>query len=86
MELKINIPDYDGDAMDVVWQDNSYYSTEVFDDEILIKANSAGLISIAKQMLYMAYNDLLKGRHVYYDQFFTKMNNKYSLIIEKTEQ
>lgn len=86
MELKINIPDYDGDAMDVIWQDNSYYSTEVFDDEILIKANSAGLISIAKQMLYMAYNDLSKGSHVHYDRFFTKMNNKYSLIIEKTEQ
>lgn len=85
MKLKITIPDYDGEAMDVIWQDNSYYSMEVFDDEIQIRANSIGLISIAKQMLYMAYNDLPKGSHIHYDEFFTKINNKYSLVIEKMD-
>lgn len=83
MELKIIIPDYDGEAMDVIWQKNSYYTVDIFDDEVQLKVNSLGLISIAQQMLYMAYNDLPEGSHIHYDEFFTKLNNKYSLIIEK---
>ena len=35
-------------------------------------------------MLYMAYNDLITGSHIHYDNFFTKVNCDYELVIEKT--
>ena len=53
----------------------------------VLSANKKGLISLAKQMLYLANNDFhCSGAHIHFDSFFTKMDNaKYDLIIEKTE-
>ncbi len=67
--------------MDVIWQGNAYYMIDIFDDEIQFKANSLGLISIAQQMIYMAYNNLPKGSHVHYNEFLQKSIT--NIIIEK---
>lgn len=84
MKITVDIPDYDGNGIDVIWDDGSKYSTSVSDNDVVISANKAGLISLAKQMLYMAYSDLPMGAHVHYNSFFTKMaNEKYELIVEK---
>lgn len=83
MTVVLELPDYDGNALDVIWEDNASYTAEVFENDILIKANRQGLISMAKQMLYMAYNDLPLGSHIHYNKFFTKTESKYDLIIEK---
>ena len=81
------MPDYDGNGIDVIWEDESKYELKVFESEILLSANKKGLISLAKQMLYLANNDFhCSGAHIHFDSFFTKMDNaKYDLIIEKTE-
>ena len=84
MKITVDIPDYDGNGIDVIWEDNSKYSIRVHDNDIVISANKSGLISLSKQMLYMAHNNLPEGSHVHYDKFFTKMNDeKYELVIEK---
>lgn len=83
MKIIVDIPSYDGDGVDVIWEDGSKYSINVNSNNVVISANKCGLISIAKQMLYMAYNNLPEGCHVHYDGFFTKMNGEYELIIEK---
>lgn len=83
MKLKIDIPDYDGNAMDVIWNKGAEYTLDIVDNEIIMTANSCGLISIATQMLYMAYNQLPEGSHVHYDEFFTKINSKYNFVICK---
>ena len=84
MQIKLSIPDYDGNALDVIWEENSNYSLSVEENGVVLRANKQGLISLAKQMIYMAYNNLPTGSHVHYDSFFTKLNNEgVELVIEK---
>ena len=83
MKITLEIPDYDGSALDVIWEDKANYTAEVHEQDILIKANRQALISVAKQMLYLAYNDLPAGSHIHYDEFFTQTKGNYEIIIEK---
>ncbi len=86
MTINVNIPDYDGNGLDIIWEDNSKYAINIEQNNVVISANKQGLISLAKQMLYMAYNDLPKGSHVHYDSFFTKMELEIiELVIEKED-
>ena len=83
MKITLDIPDYDGDSVDVVWENGSKYAINIVDNNVVISANKGALVSMAKQMLYMAYNDIPEGSHVHYDSFFTKINEEYELVIEK---
>ena len=54
---------------------------------IALAANKEGLISLAKQMLYFALNDLPKGSHVHFDSFFTGQTDiEHELVIEKINE
>lgn len=87
MKIILEVPDYDGEALDVIWENGANYKIDVSSNEIVLSANQQGLISLAKQMLYMAHNDLLIGSHVHYDSFFTKLNtSKFNLLIERQEE
>ncbi len=83
MKIILDIPDYDGDSLDVVWENGSKYAINIDDNNVVISANKGALVSMAKQMLYMAYNDIPEGSHVHYDSFFTKINEEFELVIEK---
>ena len=84
MILKVEVPDFDGNAMDVVWEENAQYIADVFRNNIIIKANNQGLMSLAKQMIYMAISDLPAGSHVHYDGFYIDhIEGQFELIIEK---
>ena len=84
MKVTLDIPNYDGNGIDVVWETGSKYAISIADNNVVISANKNALVSIAKQMLYMAYNNLPNGSHIHYDSFFTKMNEEeYELVIEK---
>lgn len=84
MKISIDIPDYDGNALDVIWEPDSKYEVSVSDNSVVISANQSGLVSLAKQMMYMAYNNLPTGSHVHYDSFFTNTNeDSYEIVIEK---
>ena len=85
MKITLDIPDYDGDGLDVIWENGAKYAINIAYNSVVISADKAALVSIAKQMLYMAYNDLPGGSHVHYDSFFTKINGEYELVIEKKE-
>ena len=83
MRITLDIPDYDGEGLDVVWENGSKYAIKIADNTVMISANKNALISIAKQMIYMACNNLPVGSHVHYDSFFTETNGEYELVIEK---
>ena len=85
MKIEIDIPDYDGNALDVIWNNDSIVEPYCVDKQIVIKANSEGLISLAKQMVYLAVNRVARGSHIHYDSFLLG-NNKYELVIEKAER
>ena len=86
MEIVVNIPDYDENGLDVTWETDSKYEIKVEGNNVVILANKSGLVSFAKQMLYMAYNNLPLGSHVHYDSFFThNPSSNFELVIEKSQ-
>lgn len=83
MNVKLSIPDYDGNAMDVIWEKGAEYSISIDENGVILTANKQGMLSLAKQMIYMAYNNLPDGSHVHLDSFFTKSTRaKYELVLE----
>lgn len=84
MKLVIDLPDYDGNALDVIWKNEAKYMVHGNGTFVNIEANKEGLITFAKQMLYLAYNDLPCGSHIHFDEFFTKIP-EYELVISKME-
>ena len=84
MRIEIEIPEYDYSGVDVFWEKNAKYNISCYDDEVVLAANKEGLISLAKQMLYFAYNDLPKGSHVHFDSFFTGQSDiEHELVLCK---
>lgn len=84
MYIKLNIPNYDGNAVDVIWDKGANFTATTDGVNIIIKANKSGLMSLAKQMIYMAYNDLPSGSHIHYDDFLLpNIGDEYCLVIEK---
>ena len=74
MKLVIDLPDYREEGLHVFWDEGSVYKIHITEDKCVhLLANKNALISFAKQMLYMAYNDIPEGSHVHYDDFFTKV-------------
>lgn len=84
MIVNFEIPDYDGNAVDVIWEDGAKYIATSDEESVILKANSEGLLSLAKQMIYLALNSIPTGSHVHYDEFFVgKGVSDKHLIIEK---
>ena len=84
MIIQIEIPDYDDDTLEAIWDENAHFSVSVQDNQVAILANSAGLMSLGRQMIYMAYHDFPWGTHLHYDEFVTKEKNcSIELIIGK---
>ena len=49
----------------------------------VIKANKEGLISLAKQLLQLAQDDVPNGYHLHYDEFNSLENDSPDFVIEK---
>ena len=84
-----DIPDHNNfDGIEIFGEDGGHYELNIEDENcIILKANKNGLISIAKQMLYMAYNNFPEGGSVHFDSFFTKIENmKIELILAKEKE
>ena len=82
MNIEISLPNYDGNAIDVIWEEGAHAELSFGDNQIHIRANRDGLISLAKQMIYLAVNDVHEGSHVHYDSYFLG-NTQLELVIEK---
>ena len=84
MIIEIDIPDYDGNSIDIVWEKGAKYIATYDNDNVIIKANSEGLLSLARQMIYLAVNAVPSGSHAHYDSFFTTEETvDKELILEK---
>ena len=86
MNRNIDIPKYDNEGIDVIWQKSSKMNVSYDENSACICANKEGLISLAKQLLYFAYNNFSDGVHVHYDDFFCDLEDgSKELIIERKD-
>lgn len=82
MNIEVNIPVFDGNAIDVIWEKGAHIEPGYEDNQILIRANREGLLSLAKQMIYLAVNEVAGGSHVHYDSYFLG-DTPLELVLEK---
>lgn len=87
MKLVIEIPEYDNESLDIFWEEKSKFSLSIDENTIILSANKNGMISIAKQLLYFAENNLPEGSHVHYSPFFCKnIKSNFELIISEINE
>ena len=83
MKITLELPDYDGRATDVIWEEDASVRLDAGHGEVVLSANRAGLTALAKQMLYLADESLPAGSHVHYDDLLLDEGSNRALIIEK---
>lgn len=85
MNFEVDIIKYDETkGIQFEWEKGFRISTDVRNNEILIKANSAGLISLAKQLLTLAQDEVPFGDHIHLDEYNSLEEDSVDLIIEKS--
>lgn len=66
-----------------VWEADYSIEVMVQEGEVLVRANQAGLISLAKQLLALAYApDAPEGFHYHYDPGVSLTDDSVPLVIE----
>ncbi len=84
MKKEIDIIEYNASkGIQFEWERGFEISTDLGDNEIIIKANSEGLISLAKQLLTLAQSGVPIGSHIHLDEYNSLENGSIDLIIEK---
>ena len=82
MKLTVELPDYDGQWLDVIWEDGAELDVRCNPGEVVLEANREGLISLAEQMLYLAHHELPRGSHIHLDDGTSGVTGP-SLVLEK---
>ncbi|MBB6502633.1 hypothetical protein [Pedobacter cryoconitis] len=85
MEIKLTIPEYSDKGLQYEWENGFEIKTRINNGEIIISANKAGLISLAKQMLTLAQDSVPIGYHMHFDEYNSLEEESVELIIEKRE-
>lgn len=87
MKKEIDIIEYNANiGIQFEWEKGFEISTDLNDNEILIKANSEGLVSLAKQLLTLAQSSVPFGSHIHLDEYNSLESGSIDLIIEKNNK
>ncbi|MYU53109.1 MULTISPECIES: Imm32 family immunity protein [Streptomyces] len=85
MDRVIDVPEYrDGEGLRFVWEDGFEIELTVSLTEVVIKANRAGLTSLARHLLTLAQQGVHEGSHIHLtaDQ---EIESETDLILERVE-
>ncbi|MFF5382256.1 Imm32 family immunity protein [Pedobacter suwonensis] len=83
-ELKINIPEYAQEKGAVsIWEDGFIIKSEVLNDQIMISGSHAGLISLAKQLLFLAHAETPASCHYHLDEHNSLKSGSKEIVISK---
>jgi hypothetical protein len=87
MKLEIEIPEYnESNGMKLEWEDG--FKIEVQEQSprsILIKANKAGLFSLARHLLALSVSSIPAGYHLHFDDLNSLEDGSCELVIEKEQ-
>lgn len=84
MEIKLTIPAYSSiNGLRLDWEEDFEIFSSVENDTITIRANPAGLISLAKHLLTLAHAEVPTGSHVHLDELNSLEANSVEVILEK---
>ena len=84
MKQEIEITQYDANkGIQFNWEKNFVIEVEKEDNEIIVSANSEGLISLARHLLTLAQNEVPIGTHIHLDEYNSLEEGSIDLIFEK---
>lgn len=86
MDRVIDVPEFrDGGGLHFIWDDNFEIELTVRSTEVVIKANRAGLTSLARHLLTLAQQGVREGSHIHLtaDQ---EIESEIDLILERVEE
>jgi len=84
MELLIEIPDYSQEAgLRFEWEYAFTIHLEVQHGEVILSANQAGLVSLARHLLTLAQEHVPVGHHIHLDEFTGLEDASCAFIIQK---
>lgn len=85
MKIEIDVPDYSQDSgLHLVWEEGFVILAKQEQSLLLLQANSAGLISLARHLLMLASNEVPIGAHVHLDDLNSLEDGSCELVLEKT--
>ncbi|WP_216625402.1 Imm32 family immunity protein [Paenibacillus phytorum] len=83
MKIEIEIPEYTPEkGLKIYWKDNFQIKATSLGSDFVIEANKEGLISIATQLLAMAYNNVPSGFHIHYEDGTCLEDGSARFVIE----
>ena len=84
MERLVSIGSYDPTAgLHLEWSDGFEIEVQVHSGEVLIRANKAGLVSLAQHLLTLAEDAVPAGTHVHLDASRELEDTSCDLVIER---
>ena len=84
MEVRVEVKEYvDGEALSLSWQSGYKIAVAVAEREIVVKANRAGLISLAAHLLTLAQENVPPGYHLHLDDSNSLEDGSASLVLER---
>lgn len=84
MKITLEIPEYQPQTgIKYKWEDGFDIGVTVENGVVHLVANSAGLISLANQLLILAQKDVPSGIHMHLDEFNSLDEGSSQLILEK---
>ena len=81
--ITLDIPEFKDGRFKHSWEDNFKISVENNGEQIIIKANREGLISLAKQLLTLSEENVPEGMHFHLDEFNSLEKGSVELVIER---
>lgn len=86
MDISIQVPEYDEQrGLRFEWEDGFEIKLEVLESEVLLSANRAGLISLARHLLTLAQDSVPSGRHVHLTADL-EIDSAVDLILERRDE
>ena len=84
MLITLEIPQYNSEnGFKFEWEKEFEIITKIENEEIIISANRAGLVSLAKQLLSLAQENIPSGYHIHFDEYNSLEKGSFELVIEK---
>ena len=85
MKIELDVPSYaENGSLVAEWDSGFEIATSVDDGEVVIRANAAGLRSLARHLLCLAGDEVPRGRHFHFDDLNSLEDGSAPVIIERT--
>ena len=85
MKIEFDVPEYDPKrGLKLQWDEDFLISVETHGPQVHIRANPAGLRSLARHLLCLAQDGIPQGRHFHLDDLNSLEEGSAELIVERS--